>query len=209
LGTENELDALIVKHIVDIEGAQRRLTGVLDQTLLREANAAIARRADKISWFHEFDANTETLLIGPEQFIQRDGTGGVTWQPWLELGPIDADGELLHVSHLAEFLDLPGGSTRKGLSFRQDALGKTKWRALLRESAEAIEGLRALGFEVNERQGTISLPLSFDAVLLQKGLLEDDLEPVMSPIETAFDKAVEALPYFQLLATAIRSGREI
>ena len=62
-----------------------------------------------------------------------------------------------------DFLHLENSATCRALSFKQDVLGKTVWRGLLREYTSAVGALRALGFTVDERKGAVYLRVQLNA----------------------------------------------
>jgi hypothetical protein len=197
MAADNELDALIVEHIADLEEAHRRIENVIDPRLLDEASSVLKKKADANGWVHELDRNN-VISVAPEKWIERGANGGIEhWFSWFALLSEDTADDLEHDSHLADFLALEGGSTRKVLAFKQNPLAKRKWRALLESQTEALEDLRIVGFEVDEREGTIEWPVRLDPAKLQQGFREDDLDAALAPVEVAIDKAIEALPPFR------------
>lgn len=206
----NTLDALIVKHIADLEAARRRLEEKVDPRLLQEASDSMKNRADALGWVHEFLSKEDgQISVAPEQWIKRKENGEIdTWLAWFELSNVDAGGELVQFSHLAEFLELEGGSNRKALSFFQDVLKRKEWRALLSKRADEVKALRELGFDVDEREGSITLPVRLDSAALHRGFQKDDLDEALAPVGVALDRAVKAMPHFQALAKAALANRE-
>jgi hypothetical protein len=200
----NTLDVLIVKHIGDLEAAQRRIVEEIDPRLRKEASAMMKKRADELGWVHElFDGDDPKICVAPEEWIKRSQGGKVgTWLVYFQLSSLDADGELTPHSQLAEFLDLEGGSRRKALSIFSDVLKPKEWRAVLTDSASAVQSLRDLGFDVDERRGSISLPVRLNSPALQQGFQVDDLNDALAPIGAALDLAVQARPHLQSLASA-------
>lgn len=200
------LDALIVKHIGDLEAARRRIGEKIDPRLTEESSLMMRKRADKLGWVHKVfdsDSNDSKICVAPEEWIRRDQGGGVaTWLLYFQLSSSSADGELAAYSELAEFLGLDNGSTRKALSFFCDALKPKELRLLLSNNADTVQALRGLGFEVDERKLTILLPVRLDSSALQQGFQNDDLGDALAPVGAAIDLAVQALPHFQVLAKA-------
>jgi hypothetical protein len=144
-----------------------------------------------------------SICVGPEEWIKRSQGGkDDTWLVQLQFSTLDADGESAHQWHLSDFLELEGGSTRKALSFWQNVLKPREWRAVLNNNVGAVQALRDLGFDVDEREGTIVRPVRLDSLALQKGFEDDDLDEALAPVGAALDLAVQALPHFQVLASA-------
>ena len=198
------LDVLIVQHIGDLEAAQRRIVEKIDPRLLKEASAMMKKWADQLGWVHElFDGNDPKICVAPEEWIKRSPGGKVgTWLVYFQLSSLDADGELTPHSHLAEFLELEGGSRRKALSVFSDVLKPKEWRAVLSNSVSEVQSLRHLGFDVDERKGTISFPVQLHSSALQQGFGVDDLDDALAPIGAALDLAAQARPHLQVLASA-------
>jgi len=199
----SDLDALIVKHIGDLEAARRRIDEVVDPRLLREVSVIMENWAAGLGWVHKFEDDEQSISVAPEDWIKRDKDGKINWWfPWFELSSIDADGDLVSASHLAEFLALEDSSTCKALSFCQDVLGKKVWRNLLKKTAKEMQALRDLGFEVDDREGLVNFPVRLDLEVLKTSFEENDFEEALAPVSAALDRVRQAMPHFQLLALA-------
>jgi hypothetical protein len=200
----NMLDALIVRHIADLEAAKRRIEEEVDPRLLREASLLMERRTDSLGWVHEFRPDLGSISVAPEKWIIRNESGNDhVWLAWFEFVSSDADGELVQAWHLAEFLGLEGSSTRKALSFYQNVLKRREWKAILIKNSNAVKALRELGFNIDERDGSINIPVRLDSATLQRGFEENDLDNALKPVREALDLAIRAMPHFDVLAKAV------
>jgi hypothetical protein len=194
-----------------LEAAQRRINDKIDPALLKESMAIIKKRADEVGWVYKvYDNDLGIILVAPEEWIKRSQGGkGPIFLAYLQLSSLAADGEFDHKWHLTDFLGLEGGATRKAISFWQEVLKPKEWRAVLFNNIATVQALRDLGFTVDEKKGTITLPVRLDSTTLQRGFEDDDLGAALAPVGAAFDLAVQALPHFQILASAaLASSKE-
>ena len=205
----NTLDALIVKHIADLEAAKRRIDENIDPRILQETSKSMKNWADQLGWVHEFFSKKDgQIQVASEEWIKRKNGEIDTWPVGFSLATVGAGGGLAPHSHLAEFLELEGASNRKALFFFQNVLKPREWRALLNKRADVVRALSDLGFEVDVKEGSITLPVKLDSAALQRGFEEDNLDEALAPVAVALELASKAMPYFKNLASEILAPRE-
>jgi hypothetical protein len=207
----NTLDALIVKHIADLEAAKRRIDGDVDPRILQRASDLMKNWADTLGWVHKYFSETDgQIAVAPEEWIKRKENKDIeTWKVGFSLMTVKTGDGFASFSHLAEFLGLEGVSSRKALIFFQNVLKTREWRMLLSKRVDEIKALRDLGFDVDEREGSIKLSVRLDSSALQRGFEEDDLDQALAPIREALELARKAMLHFEALAKAVLFSERI
>ena len=206
-----QLDALIVHHIGDLDAASKRLEYVIQPMVAEKINDTVEKWlvaqgwSGKSKWFPE----GEVLMTPPQ---------------WRGAGAAASTDDDLAFFHLyAAYGD--GFAKEKGFDYfwstrlckqGEGALGfrfergkgleikKKLWKHLSAEHANKGSA-RALGFDYEEGDGTFFKPLVIDKEALAKAIEEDDFDEALTPLIDALNALREAVSVFQPLINTAKA----
>jgi hypothetical protein len=200
---DSSVSAAIARHIEELEVALRHATNVMDRALGREAERIIQRKIKAFGWAGEVDEALDPVSwLAPNSWRTAGGTDDA-FDLYINFEGTDCIDGQSPETWVAQFLGFAGAGMQ--FVFGTNALGRAKWKALLRDQTDLIDGLIDLGFHCDARAGHLGLPVRIDKTALIIGFEDGDLADALLPIETALDRIHAAQPRFDRLVNAIRS----
>jgi hypothetical protein len=201
--TDTLVSAAIARHIEELEVALRHATNVMDRALGKESERIIQRKLKAFSWVGEVDDALEPVSwLAPNAWRTAGGTNDA-FDLYVNFEGTDCIDGQSPETWVGQFLGFAGAGMQ--FVFGSNALGRAKWKGLLREQAELVEQLVSSGFRCDAREGRLALPVHIDKSALISGFEEGDLADALLPIETALDRIRVAKPHFDRLVKAIRA----
>lgn len=173
-----QLDALIIRNIADLDATARRI-GAIEARIFSEIGEKVENWANEQGWLSGPDPD-EIWCAPPEWKNDEDYDA---WFGFARGGTGARKGG--QEDGLYELTRLLGvGPGFYGFRLEQRLLGKRDWKVLLYKQAE---NLQAHGFII-ENSGSAFMDVRIDAGLLAEGLEGDDLADALRPISDALDR---------------------
>ena len=191
-----ELSSLIIRSILDIEGAIEHTHNTIDKRLAREFNTIFNRTLTVDEWFvSEKDDFWESWFCPKNWVIERNRKPDAP--AYFEL---DTLGDDTYETWLASFL---AGTPETGIPCLKWISGaaRTPFRKAMTESQDEIFQIRAAGFIVDGDD--FYYPISINADVLATGFEKDDLALATAEFEKAATALGHAVEAFDLLHTKI------
>jgi hypothetical protein len=193
-----EMDALIIRHLADIEEAGKRAY-LLDDEILKILGKA-AENWTKSDWEGKYDIEDEFSLC-PLKW-KRSEEDKEDWLAYFQFD-VGADDDLNDDADFFKLTRLCQARNGKyGFRWRSDHYAegrKVAWRNFIRDRAEEV--VRETGFE-HEKDGTFFLTVTLNAESLAKAIEQDAIEDVISPFKSALDALARTEPAFTRLLEA-------
>lgn len=188
MAADNELSALIVRNIADIERIKRHLDG----ELRRELAKAIARTfesAKHTRWRIETDDDWPgDNWMAMKNWIDEDNVEKTTFRCSLEVGSGFEEEE----SWLAHFTGT--APSRVGMAFYVNngtGGGQQRLKKILNEDDVRRQRLTDRGWEIDPKEG-LRLPVRLQLEELASAFEEDDLALALDPIERGIGIVIES-----------------
>jgi hypothetical protein len=174
-----ELDALIVRHLIDLEDACERLTNELDKEIFIEIDHVIREwaRSEDRKWFFKETTEDTFAWMAPEEWRTPDADAEQKFRCRFKLDTTDnAPGTEFYLTSIC---DLRGGPFGICWACDHDGINMKTWKKFLQPEIPAIENL---GFRYQEKSGTFFVPI----IISQNGLAEaiegDNIEDALAPV---------------------------
>ncbi len=191
---DNELAALIIRNVVDLEHSLRFLEEVVDPRMTEEVFDLLERTGSG-DWYFK-DRTDLSEWFCPRNWLLQS-TGKPKADLWFQLETPDDDP---WDSWVASFAGGKSAETTAALFLKYAGLGKTKWNELINEDPELIGKLRAAGFIVGNSQIYYPLPLNREE--LAKAFLNDDFSTAFTRVQEAAAALDRVLPALDRLRDA-------
>ncbi len=202
-----QMDALIVRHLADIDTAAKRIIHNVQVEVGKALDEVAEEWADAQGWtgVFEWDEN-ELALYPPEWGYKEPGSEDTSRSAYFYLyaGQGDDFGE---TSDLDQFwLTRLTGSGRGQLGFWWEyekgvvAPRGKRWKQFVRSYIERLQGK---GFTYDEESGLFFLPVRVDREALALAIENETIEDALEPLKKALDLCLGAKAIFdEMLATA-------
>jgi hypothetical protein len=200
--SDSSVAAAIVRHIEELEVAMRHIRNAMDPRIEKETGRLIERKRKAFGWAGEVDDHlSPTCWLAPESWRMAGDTHD-NFDLYFNFEGTDCIDEAEPETWIAQFLGFAGS----GMRFLVDtnALGRTKWKALLRSDA-SIESLIDAGFACDPKAGTLSIPVRIENNALCSAFEDQDFTKALAPIELALDRIKIIQPTLDQLVAAVRA----
>ncbi|MBD2745798.1 hypothetical protein IC232_03715 [Microvirga sp. BT688] len=207
--SSNQMDALIVRHLSDIDAAARRLSYELEAKVGKAIDVLIEEWAEKSGWEGSFSWDQVDLYFYPKEWeYTEEGSDEPSQYGYFYLysGPGDNFDDNAQVDYF--WLTRLCGAGRGELAFWWEYEKGTvapkgkKWKQFVNPY---IERLKAAGFNYHEDDGIFYRPVRVDAESLAKAVENESIEDALKPIEAALEACLAAQPIFDEILTAAKS----
>ena len=201
--TNTSISAAIVRHIEELEVAFRHVGNVMDPLLGKEAAKLIERKRKEFGWVGEVSDNLDPASwLAPGEWRMAGDTDD-NFDLYIDFEGTDCiDGDAPE-TWVAQFLGFAGAGMQ--LLLDTNALGRAKWKALLRSQGELIDQLVSKGFRCDARDGVLAMPVLIHKDALIGAFEEQDFEAALAPISAALDRIRAEKQMLDMLVDAIRS----
>lgn len=202
---ETDLVGLLIEHVGDLEAAVFHITAEFDPVLWKTAGEVMSTEAEARNAAGNFDPESDqNLWIMPADWAT-DPAHETSYKEdgWFAFHVSEA-GEGEGVTSLAAFLGVGAPDAGMVLSFAQDMLKGRKWKSVLAQNEEAVQSIRDAGFNVEQREGRIEMPVALVRGSLADALREENAAAAFGPLRDALKKAFAAKPHFDSLVKAAR-----
>jgi hypothetical protein len=129
---------------------------------------------------------------------------GTATDAWVEVGE-RVEGDEGDTTWLAEFLSAGPRQAEVALWFKQDVLGRTAWKNILRNSADIVSGLQGHGFVCDASDGSLTIPITLSADALATAFEEKDFTAAFAPLTAALTGVIGATGLLDQLVEAVRT----
>lgn len=194
----NEVDALIVRNIADLEAALERIEDSIDPKLFKEAWETLKGALGEKEWFFADDENPDEAWFAPRSWILTDEDGDEDADPWFKLIP--AGGKKFR-SWATHFVSANSEQEKFSIRWRWYNFYKRDYDAVAVEQADSIDVIVQSGFCQDGRE--LYAPITFDRGAVAQGLAEDHLREALMPITIAAETLRSAMPGFEKLRAAL------
>jgi predicted RNase H-like HicB family nuclease len=203
------MDALIVRHLSDIDTAAKRLSYSLEAQVGKAIDGIVEAWAEKNGWngTFEWDQN-ELSVVPPEWKYRENGADEDSRSAWFYLYAGQGD-DFDSTNDLDYFwLTRLCGSGRGELGFWWEyekgsiAPKGRKWKQFVRPY---IERARETGFTYDEESGLFFIPVRVEPEFLAQAIENESIEDALQPIEMALEACIAAKPVFDEILDAARA----
>lgn len=206
-------ELLLTQSLPDLELAMRHVTERLDKVVWREIGRLIEYRIAAIDWNGEGDPESDLLWLTPADWMTPDThKGHFEEDAWFEVAidfGAENEDEEEDWSDLATFTGASSYGNRMMLCFKQQVVTARPARTVLAaQPGEALDQLRALGFEIDQRTMLIAHPVDLDAETVGRAFADGVFEEALSPLRRALDAAERAVPLLAPLVAKLRDARK-
>ncbi len=190
----NELDALIVTNISDLEAAIHRVSEKIDPRVNSEAWEILQRALSHADYHFEGDDDLDDAWFAPRAWLDKEGDS----DPWFALNA--RDGSALE-TWLACYV-APGTEREAiGIQWYYNNLYARDYNAILESHLNELQLIEQAGFHRDDK--SIYLPISFDSAEFAEGFRQGDLTEALAPVAAAAEALEQARPSFQRLRDAM------
>lgn len=202
----SELNALIVRHIGDLESAMKQAKSQIDGQLERATAQIIDEKRKEFEWTGEVNRSL-------------DGEQWLAPEPWRTANKSDNSFDLFLILHtdngiedfaaetwLSYFIGLNG--CELAFVIETNALKVSRWKAFLRQQEDSIAELRDFGFTCDLKRGRLALPMGFNQEAIAQAVENEDVNEGLSPLGVALDRIVKARPILDKLVSKVREFAE-
>ncbi|HYI39158.1 MAG TPA: hypothetical protein VE053_02445 [Allosphingosinicella sp.] len=190
----NELDALIVGNIGDLEAALGRIETKIDPKLNAEAWTVLKHSLHDADYYFDDGDSPDDAWFVPRSWLDEEGDS----DPWFQLTA--CDGSALE-TWLACYAAPRSEREAIGIQWYNNSLYVRDYKAILVAHQEELHQIELAGFR---RDGNnIYLPISFDSAKLAEGFREGSLTEALAPITSAAEALEKARSSFQRLRDAM------
>lgn len=199
-----ELDALLVHSIGDLEAAMTRVNTTIDPELWKQVSSRLNADAPALGWTVVMDEEHVDWLA-PTDWITtvEDDPDSSFWFRFVSLpGPSEAD-DSGDWTDLAAFVGGSAHGNHMGLLLQQDVLKPAKWKKHLRTQGELLDELREGGFSTNLEQGAVAHEVRISPEALSQAFGSEDFDAALEPLGTALKAAAALRPIFDRLIAIV------
>lgn len=199
--TENDqLNALLVRNIGDIEAAVRHTADVVDKRLWEEAADQVGDILDE-AWFTKLNVDETEVLFAKLSWLDPEKPDQPNAKIWLD-ERLETESDF---TWLAEFLAAGPKSGKVALFFDQNLITKAQWKKHLKERLDVIGKLNDNGFIYDGSDGALFLPVVLNRETLAKAFEKDDFTEALTPLSDALRAVVTSA---ELLDQLVAEARE-
>ena len=205
----SELNALIVRHIADLEAALTQAKSQIDGQLERAAAKIIEEKRREFGWAGDFNRTLEEeQWFAPEEWRTADKSDN-SFDLFFILHTRNGLEDSASETWLSYFVGVNG--CELAFLVESNALKTSRWKTFLREQENSIATLRDFGFACDLKRGHLALPIAFDQEAIAEAFENEDVKEALAPMGDALDRIAEAKPVFdeilgQLRTFAARQG---
>lgn len=201
-----DLDALIISNLADLDVVVQRLYFEIQPNIGEKIDEMFEHFKDRENWKGKGNFDDDWRMerdlpwLAPPNWRMSDGDDDdYSFYFFLEPGQKDRRGKSLgeDTFWLTRLLGLGTGTL--GLRWQQEEYHKNKWKSFMMTQAKLIIDIRERGFTYEEGEGLFFLPIKLEISNLIAAVLEDDLDPAMSPLQSALDCLQNSRPLFDAL----------
>lgn len=203
---QTELDALVVRHIGDIEGAMKHAIEQVGPRLWDETADALNETIDTAVWTVAANPGEEEIWFADRAWMAPDSDpsdpeANVWFAVEERLGG-GGDGE--H-SWLATFLAVGPNGAGMALALRQDILSASAWKKLLKANHEMVDAIVIDRLMYDSAKSLFYVPFRIDGEKLATAFEEEDFQKAFEPLVEAARVAVASAPRLAPLLNAARA----
>lgn len=200
--SDTTISAAIARHIEELEVAFRHVVQVMDPRLGKEAAARLERKRQALGWAGDIEDELASISwLAPDEWRIAGDTAG-DYYLYINFEGTDCLDGAEPETWVAQFLGFAGAGPQ--LRLDTNALGRAKWKTLLRTEAELIDQLLDAGFRCDAREGVLAMPVSIERAALIAAFEDGDFDTALAPIGAALDRLAAARPILDRLAEEIR-----
>lgn len=193
-----ELDALLVRHIADLDDGVRRLTQI-ERAVGDEIDSLAAKWGGDNDWVVDQGWNDASCSVMPRAWRR----GEDDWPAYFTLdygsgdpGAQQPGGDYFWLTRLCN-----AGSGKFGFRFVQDEFGKREWRKFISERTDVMVDTKF----ILDDDPSFFLPFCVQAEALSAAVENDDIKGALGPMKEALDHIAEHVAKFEALLTAMRA----
>jgi len=202
-----ELDALIIRNIGDIEAAIKRAATIENRLLSESADAMEAVRAA-----HDWDGGLDpeqkaALWIAPKSWrLGQSSRAGRTHFAFFDFGVVDGPEGNNDAGGIASLLGVSPTASFWVVACTINYLSSRQAKSLYTENVKTFDDLLLLGFQYNSKEQFFSVNVLLDQEYVAKAVLSDDFSDAMKPLASALKQIEVAFPLFDHL---VSMGRQM
>lgn len=196
----DDLDALIVQNLRDLDAAAKRLWFDVQPHIAKTINTIASNWAKKNKWIGAYDWWEEEhgegeLWVAPPQWKLKDDKLAF----YLDCGPDDEYGDSENPSEdffwLTRLCNAGTGLVCiRWYSFQGLNAKKPDWKKFVKSY---IAKIKNVGFSYEDKTALFSsAPIIISSDQLAKAIVDDTLEQALGPLRTALDNLIRAEPVF-------------
>lgn len=202
-----EMDALIIRHLADIDAATKRLYYNIQEQVGKAIDDVTESWTKQNEWEGLFNWDQEHLIVYPRQWTYAEpGSDKNHRLAWFELDAGQGD-DLVNDDRLDYFWLTRlcrAGRGELALWWKYEkgkfALTRPKWKQFVRPY---IEKVLATGFTYDESRGLFFLPVRVELQSLAQAIETEAIEDALQSIDLALNACLAAKPIFdEILSTA-------
>ncbi|MBB4836979.1 hypothetical protein HNP52_000030 [Sphingomonas kyeonggiensis] len=201
--TDPAVSGAIARHIEELEVALRHATNVMDRMLGREAGRIIQRKMKAFGWDGEIDEELDPVCWVAQKSWRTAGGTNDAFDLYINFEGTDCNDGQPPETWVGQFMGFAGSGMQ--LVLGSNALGRAKWKSVLREQVELVDQLMNSGFRCDAREGRLAVAVQIDKEALISGFEDGDVAEALLPIEAAIDRIHAAEPILDRLVAAIRA----
>lgn len=206
---EARTEALIVRHIADLDAASRLVEEKLDPMLERALERLLKQWAREHKWESGGDWKKTYPFVFPSDWNigPRDGEGKYQ-DAWFEVDAVESQSDAIGGSSywIARLCGI-GGSIIINWNWTKDGYKLKDWKAF---AAKHVADLKGAGFNYDEGSGGFFIPIKMDAEqvadAVESNTFEDALRPV---VYDALDRCFQAKGRFDKILKAAKSPQAV
>jgi len=203
--TSDELDALIIRNLRDLEGASHRLVHKIEPRVAKAIDGIVKNWASREGWKGEFDFSSDGLWLAPQNWSGKAAApNGYLARYYLDYGSgDDGKGEPAEdYFWLTRLCCVGKGKMGFRWYFGNELTTKPKWKKIIQEDAnKRVESIGRKGFEP-EDSGYFFTQIKVDAEQIALGAIDNSFDKALQPVRAALDRLLEAKPMFDELMQA-------
>jgi hypothetical protein len=208
----DELDALIVRNLDDLDAAAKRLELDIEKRVGKVIDQIAETWARKQGWEGKFDFDLTTLWVAPAEWRSIEGKAEAdAFLGFFELWTGFADD--FDTNHENDYFWLTRlcGAGRGKIGFRWSygrSLGATKprWKRFLQEHREHLNQVRKTAFAYEEGSGLFFMPIRVEVEALAAAIIDNTIDEALKPFCIGLDRLLTAKPGFDALR---QSAKEV
>jgi hypothetical protein len=204
MNDSSKLDALLVRHVGDIEAALHHISAITTKRLFRELAEVVEDELDEKDWFSTLVAEDNDLWFAPRTWLTAK-TNPQQADAWFALDELVQDGGEADETWIAELLAVGPQGAKTALIFYQDPFGRAAWKKLLKQNGPMIAMLQEAGVSYDASSASLYIPVTLQGETLATAFEQEEFEAAFLPFREAVRTAVAARPLIDELLTKARA----
>jgi hypothetical protein len=209
--SEQEMDALIVRHIDDLEAATKRLKESIQVEVGAAIDKIIKKWAEENKWFAKLGFNESGAWVAEESWRMPDTEQSAdkffgSFYIHVNDAGITKDGNWNSEFWLTQLCGCGPGAAGFRWSYASKEIGATKgdWKRFLREK-DFPQKLAKFGFDYEEKFGDFFIRFStINNQTLATAIEGENIEDALEPVRAALKTIEKAFPQFNDLLQSAR-----